>query len=63
MKTLFTLCILCSCATKKPVLSVLYYDPNNNRVTEDGQLVAFTNWAVGFTIGTNQIKLIEAQER
>lgn len=55
--------IACSCTTKKPVLRLLYYDPNNNRVDEKGQLLPWTNWGAGVKIGTNWVELIRAEEK
>lgn len=58
--------IACSCTTQKPIYPVLRvrdYDPNNNRVTDDGLLLRWTNWGVGFWQGTNWIKIFEASEK
>lgn len=59
------LCFIQGCAKPDPypVLRVRDWDPNNNRVTEDGQLVRWTNFGIGFRQGTNWIKVLEAQEK
>lgn len=53
----------CSKPDPYPVLRVRDYDPMNNRVTEDGQLVRWTNWGIGFfQHKTNWVKVLEAKE-
>jgi len=64
MKTLLTLTIialLCGCANEH-TLVIRDYDSHNNRVTQDGQLVPWTNWAAGFYAGSNFIKVFQAIE-
>lgn len=60
---LITAAILCSCAKQPPVLHLLHYDAQNNRVDEQGNLIPWTNWGIGVIQGTNVIKILEAQEK
>ncbi len=63
--TLIALCILCSCAPKPktyPVLHLLHIDRNNNRVDQQGNLIPWTNFGIGYFDGTNWIQIFGAKE-
>ena len=59
--TLIALCTLCSCSIE-PTLRVRDYDRHNNRVDQQGNLVPWTNWSIGYRMGTNWVNILNARE-